>query len=95
MIKVLNYAGEKVLARFKTGTSRRKLRGVRQPIVIGTSPRMRPHVELGNEGSFTRTFPPATLYHYGHELNSQTFLAIYFAHVFFATRNFASTFFAS
>ena len=41
----------------------------------------------------TRITP--TLYHYEHELNSQIFLTIYFCTRFSATRNFASTFFAS
>ena len=53
---------------------------------------MRPLFGLGNEDSFTCTFPAriiSTFYYYGHKLNSQIFLTIYFCtRFFFATRNF-------
>ena len=57
MIKGWNYAGGKVPARYKTGTSGRKLQPVRQ-LYYGASLLMRPLDGLGNDGSFTRTFPP-------------------------------------
>ena len=90
MIKGWNYAGGKALARYKTGTSRRKLREVRQPTV-----RYKPAYETSRWAGklrFIHSYLPAciipTLYHYGHELNSQIFLTIYFCTRFFCNLKF-------
>ena len=85
MMKGWNHAGGKVLARYKTGTSRQKLRVVRQHIV-----RYQNAYETfywAGKWRFIYSYLPAhiipTLNHYGHELNSQIFLTIYFCWRFF------------
>ena len=90
MIKSWNYAGGKIPARYKTGTSRRKLRAVRQPIV-----RYLPVYETSHwarKWRFIHPYLPAriipTLYQYVHELNSQIFLTVYFCKRFFWDKKF-------
>ena len=90
MIKGWNYAGRKVPARYKTGTSRRKLWDVRQPIA-----RYLPAYETSRWAAKWRFIHPylptcinPTLYHYGHKLNSQIFLTIYFCTRFFVDKKF-------
>ena len=97
MVKDWNYVGKKVHSRHKTGTLRRKLGDVRQPVV-----RYLPAYETFHWASKWRFIYPYLLasiipivYHYGHKLKSQIFLTIYFCTRFFASRNFASTSFAS
>ena len=90
MIKGWNYAGGKLPASYKTGTSRRKFRNVRQPIV-----RYWPAYENSRWAGKLRFIYPylpsriiPTFCHYGHELNSQMFLTIYFCTRFLCDKKF-------
>ena len=90
MIEGRNYAGGKVPARYKTGTSRRKLREVRQPIVryklAYETSRWAGKLRFIHPYLPTRIIP--TLYDYGHELNSKIFLTIDFCTRFFCDKKF-------